>query len=492
MKRTVVSLLVASLVVLAGCAGGITGQSGTQTQSADSGTVQFYVSDEANAISQFEHLNVTVTKVGLAQSGDADVNASGEWDVESESEDGLQLSVDGNVSDGENATVTLTYDGDAVANTTVDVSTGETETTVMTDDNGTATVQMPAGAEEFTLEAETGADSQYGESEAQLEFEYETEAEGDNEWVERDVDSRTVDLTELQGANATLLGNMSVPAGEYEKVFVHVDEVNGTLQSGKQVNVKLPSEKLHLNEDFTVDAEGDIEFVFDITVFEAGNSGKYILKPVASESGTDVPIESVDEDEESELEAEFVGDVNAGKNATVKVTQEGEPVANATIELAGDATVTTDENGTAVVEIPEGAEEFELEASTSEDSEYGESEAELEFEAEESDDSENDEQDSEDSDEPTEKETEASVDLAVSLDGTFAANEQVVVFATDGDGEPVEGAEVHVDGELVGETSEDGQLTFTLPEDVDVDSQVTVDADGESVVVDSSTVAAAQ
>jgi hypothetical protein len=497
MRRTVLSLLVASLVVLAGCAGGITGQGDTQAQPGDSGTVQFYVSDERNAISQFEHLNVTVTKVGFAQSGDADANASaaGEWTVESESEGDLTVSVDGNVSAGESATVTVTQDGDAVANTTVRVSTAETETTVTTDANGTATVQVPADVDQFTLEAQTGTEGQDGEAEASLEFEYETESGDDSEagWVERDVDNRTVDLTELQGANATLLGNMTVPAGEYEKVFVHVGEVEGTLQSGEQVNVKLPSQKLHLNEDFTVDAEGSVEFVFDITVFEAGNSGKFILKPVASESGTDVPIERVEEDdegEESELEAAFVGDVNAGQNATVRVTQDGDPVANATVELEGDATVTTDENGTAVVEIPEGTEEFELTASTSEDSEYGEGEAELEFEADEED---SDDSEADDSDAETEDgdETEASADLAVAVDGTFAAGEQVVVFATDGDGDPVEGAEVSVDGEVVGETDADGELTVTLPESVDVDSQVTVAADGESVVVDSSTVAAA-
>ncbi|MFB6268820.1 MAG: DUF4382 domain-containing protein [Halobacterium sp.] len=495
MRRTVLSLLVASLVVLAGCAGGITGQESTQAQSADSGTVQFYVSDERNAIDQFEHLNVTVTKIGFAQSGDADANssASGEWSVESESESDLDVSVEGNVTAGENTTVTVTQDGEAVTKATVVVSAGESETTVRTDANGTATVPVPADVEQFSVDVKAGSDGQNSEGEASLEFEYETESGEDSGagWVGRDVDNRTVDLTELQGANATLLGNVTVPAGEYEKVFVHVGEVEGTLKSGEQVNVKLPSQKLHLNEGFTVDSAGGVDFVFDITVFEAGNSGKYILKPVASESGTDVPIERVDDEGESEAEAEleanFVGDVRAGENATVKVTQDGDAVANATVELDG-VTVTTDANGTATVQVPADAEEVELEVSTGEDSQYGEAEAELEADVG----ADSGDGESEESESTTENESSASASLAVNVEGTFAAGEEVVVFATDGDGDPVEGAEVYVDGELVGETNADGELAFTLPEDADMQTDVTVKANGTSVVVDSSTVAAAQ
>ncbi|MEF8842569.1 MAG: hypothetical protein V5A62_13240 [Haloarculaceae archaeon] len=46
--------------------------------------------------------------------------------------------------------------------------------------------------------------------------------------------------------------------------------VNGTLKSGEEV-----------------------DFVFDATVFDAGKPGRYVLKPVASESGTDVPIREI-------------------------------------------------------------------------------------------------------------------------------------------------------------------------------------------------------
>ncbi|MCG1004388.1 MULTISPECIES: DUF4382 domain-containing protein [Halobacterium] len=481
MRRTAASLLVAALVMVAGCAGGIAGPNGAQTtDNGGDGTVSFYVSDEQNAIGQFEHLNVTVTSVGFAQSADADANASGNWTIETDSEGGLEVGLVGNLTAGENATVTVTHDGEVVENATVEVD--DADVSVTTDANGTVTVAVPADADEFALTASTDGDSAYGETEASLEAEYEADDDDDEnetEWVERDVDSRVVDLTELQGANATLLGNVSVPAGEYETVFVHVGEVEGTLETGEQVNVKLPSQKLHLNKDVTVTESGSVEFVFDITVFEAGNSGKYILKPVASESGTDVPIERVDveTDGEAELEANFVGNVTAGENATVRVTQDGEPVESATVTVSEDVTVTTDANGTATVSVPENVEELEVDVETAEDSAYGEAEAELEVEFGDSDDSDSD--------------ADSELELGAVLEGSLAPGENATVVVTDGDGEAVEDATVAVDGEVVGETNADGELSFAVPADVSLDTEVTVTADGETITLDSTTAAAA-
>ncbi|MFB6071932.1 MAG: DUF4382 domain-containing protein [Halobacterium sp.] len=439
MSRTALSLLVASLVVLAGCAGGIAGpgaggtQTGDSTTASSSGTVSFYVSDEKNAIEDFEHLNVTITKVGFKTAGDAEA------------------------------------EGDADANAT---TTTTTEANTTTTNTTTTTTTTQATTTQTTTESDVAEES-----------------EDSSEWVEREVDSRTVDLTELQGANATLLGNLSVPAGEYTKTFAYVSDVEGTLKSGEQVNVKLPSQKLHLNEDFEVSSESSVEFVFDITVFAAGNSGKYILKPVASESGTDVPIEPVggdDSEAEAELDVSVVGNATAGENATVKVTRAGEAVANATLTVDGEVVATTDANGTATVHVPESG-ELEVTASVG-GSGDGDAEAEGELELELGDGEHTDGDDS-----AADNETDASpeAELAVALRGTFAANESVTVVVTDGDGDPVEDATVRVGGEVVGETNADGELTFTVPGDVTMRTDVTVTADGESVTVDASTVAAA-
>ncbi len=195
-----------------------------------------------------------------------------------------------------------------------------------------------------------------------------------------------------------------MPEGTYGKVFVHVEEINATLENGESVNVKLPSEKLQINQEFTVESNDSVDFVFDITVHEAGNSGKYILTPVISESGTDVPIEDVDDDRaedegeneeredeeddseqeegeerddvEMELDASFVGAVEPGENATVQVSSNGSAVANATVAVNDDVVGETDGAGQLTFSVPEDVDEIEVEI------ESGDAEFELEVEFE--------------------------------------------------------------------------------------------------------------
>jgi hypothetical protein len=99
-----------------------------------------------------------------------------------------------------------------------------------------------------------------------------------------------VNLAEFQGEDAAVLWEGYAPDGDYTKIFLYVDTtVTGVLAGGgEEIEVKLPSNKLHLNLPFTVgdEPEGEAaEFVFDITVHRAGNSGQYILKPQLSDSG---------------------------------------------------------------------------------------------------------------------------------------------------------------------------------------------------------------
>ena len=188
------------------------------------------------------------------------------------------------------------------------------------------------------------------------------------------VDSRSVDLTELQGDNATLLQTFDVPAGNYTKVFISVSEINGTLTDGSSADVKLPSERLQLNENFEVGADEQVDFVYDITVVKRGQSGSYNIQPVASESGTDVPVNRVDDDDDADEErggeemanetadfdAEFVGNVTAGENATVYVSQNGTAVENATVTYNGIEYL-TDADGNVTFAVPSDAEEVEIE-----------------------------------------------------------------------------------------------------------------------------------
>lgn len=208
---------------------------------------------------------------------------------------------------------------------------------------------------------------------------------GNATWHEFPVNGTTVDLTRLRGANATLVEEYRLPTGNYTKVFVYIGSVNGTLESGEDVRVKLPSGKLQLNKGFRLGPNESAAFVYDISVHKAGQSGKYILKPVIGESGTDVPIEEVDRDRDRErdrdrdhgrLDVAVVGNATPGQPATVAVTRNGTPVANATVFVDGHRLGTTDVDGRIEVDIPSDAGEVTIEVRA------GEAEAELELEFE--------------------------------------------------------------------------------------------------------------
>jgi uncharacterized protein YceK len=323
MRKRLLAVALAATLVLAGCssavsptaspsaAGDATPDEGTQAMTSGTGTVNFYVSDQQNAIGDFESLNLTVEAVSFKRAGaDDDENEAEEPETEEpESED------------DENAT----------------------ETPEPTETPGTNETAEPTETPEDEAEADDDDESEDG-------------------WVTREVDSTTVDLTELQGENATMLSRMNVSNGTYTQVRLHISEIDGTLNDGTQVNVKLPSNKLKLDSEFTVGDGEEVDFVYDATVFKAGNSGKYILKPVAGESGTNVPIKEVDSDDEGEgdIGARFVGQVERGSAATVKVTSQGQPVSGATVEV-NDREYRTGSDGTVMFDVPSDAEELEVE-----------------------------------------------------------------------------------------------------------------------------------
>lgn len=104
--------------------------------------------------------------------------------------------------------------------------------------------------------------------------------------------TRTVDLTRLQGTNASLLGSFPVPAGDYTKVFITVSSVDGTLESGQPVNVTVPSDTLQLSTPFSVESGESVSFVYDVTVVKKG-SHSYSVLPQAGESGPNQPFDPI-------------------------------------------------------------------------------------------------------------------------------------------------------------------------------------------------------
>ncbi|MFC7132209.1 MULTISPECIES: DUF4382 domain-containing protein [Salinibaculum] len=241
-RQALLTVLAAAMLVLAGCGGASTGGDGSPADGEAgptgdaTGTVEFYVSDKPSRIDDFRHLNVTIDRIGFYRADD-----------------------DAQVTATPTGTATATPNGTATA---------------------TATEDEDAEADEAEGDGEVARDSG-GE-------------------ITREVNDRTVDLTRLKGDNATLVGTPEIPAGNYTKVFVYVQSVDATLQDGSSVDVKLPSNKLQLTRGFALEPNGTVQFVYDISVFEAGKSGKYILKPVISESGPDRPVTAVDEGAESD------------------------------------------------------------------------------------------------------------------------------------------------------------------------------------------------
>jgi hypothetical protein len=502
MRQKLATVLVALMLVTAGCSVGTPGPGDSDEPSDGTsgdavGTISFYISDQPGAIEDFEHLNVTISQVEFQradgnETDDEDevtptnntaTTSAGATDAEEEDDDEAEdgewqsFDVDDRTVDltrlkGENATLLEEFEVENGTYTQVRISVSEINGTLT--DGSSAEVKLPSEklriTQEFVVGNNESVDFVYdinvvkrgnsgaynikpvaGQSGTDVPINRVDEDDADDTDGEMDdddgdemddgedtatatpageesmgdagqmnfyvsdqqnaiddfrhlnvtisgvslrgpaangtnytVDNRSVDLTELQGDNATLLQTFDVPAGNYTKVFISVSEINGTLTDGSSADVKLPSERLQLNENFEVAPDSEVDFVYDITVVKRGNSGSYNIQPVASESGTDVPINRVDDeddadeerdqserddergqvetadDETATFDAEFVGNVTAGENATVAVSQNGTAVGNATVTYNGTEYL-TNADGNVTFAVPDDVEEVEVE-----------------------------------------------------------------------------------------------------------------------------------
>ena len=109
-----------------------------------------------------------------------------------------------------------------------------------------------------------------------------------DQWVEFEPEVNEVDLTLVQGDKTQEIWQGNVSEGQYTKVFIYVTDVHGILkETGQTVDVKLPSQKLHISKPFQVTSGSVTSFVYDITVVKSGESGQYILLPQIAQSGAD-------------------------------------------------------------------------------------------------------------------------------------------------------------------------------------------------------------
>jgi len=156
-------------------------------------------------------------------------------------------------------------------------------------------------------------------------------------WEEIELEESVVqDLTRLQGLNAQEIWGGIIPEGQYIKVFIYIEDAIGTLKNGETVNVVVPSGNLQISKPFVV-TTGDsvVNFVYDVTVVEAGKSGKYILLPQLDQSGAEQEFHEVGEGKLTLWVIDTATPVIPGQNITVLVTFQGDPMPGAQVKVNG-------------------------------------------------------------------------------------------------------------------------------------------------------------
>jgi len=188
--------------------------------------------------------------------------------------------------------------------------------------------------------------------------------------------SVVVDLTHLQGLNAQEIWRGNLPEGQYTQVFIYIENVIGVLKTdnGDPAKVFLPSGKLQISKPFSITTdEPAVNFVYDVTVVKAGQSGKYVLKPQIVQSGANQPYHKVGD---GELTLQVVeGEVVPGEEITILVTFEGNPVEDALVEVNEEEIGETNADGLISFTVPD---DDELEIKAVKDELEGELEIDLE------------------------------------------------------------------------------------------------------------------
>jgi uncharacterized repeat protein (TIGR01451 family) len=146
-------------------------------------------------------------------------------------------------------------------------------------------------------------------------------------WTEFDLGDpgESVNLTELKDTNATEIWSGELKNGTYNKVFIYITAIDWELKEGNGTSeVKLPGGKLQISKPFEVKDGIVTNFVYDVTVIEAGKSGKYILKPQIAQSGADQKFNEITPSKAgADLEinkTENLDPILTGENLTYTIT----------------------------------------------------------------------------------------------------------------------------------------------------------------------------
>jgi len=147
---------------------------------------------------------------------------------------------------------------------------------------------------EDTTGAETTTESGDPESDVTTDAVEEQDAEDVDESDGREYhefeEAQEADLVELQDGESALVDEREVETGSYAFLQLDVSGVSATLADGGDAEVGTPGNApLQFKEPFEVRADQRTGFVADFTPVKRGQTGSYLLQPVAS--GTEVTYE---------------------------------------------------------------------------------------------------------------------------------------------------------------------------------------------------------
>lgn len=170
------------------------------------------------------------------------------------------------------------------------------------------------GTEEDDLEGEDGEDEPDAadDGEDDLEDDEDVDTGEGREYHEFD-EPQQADLVDLQGENTQLVDERELTVREYEFLQLDVSDVEGTLEDGSDVEVSTPGNApLQFKEPFEIREDEVTTFVADFVPVRRGQTGSYLIKPVAQ--GTKVLYG----DEEYSLEDEDGEDDETTDNETAE------------------------------------------------------------------------------------------------------------------------------------------------------------------------------
>lgn len=109
-------------------------------------------------------------------------------------------------------------------------------------------------------------------------------------------EAQEADLVQLQNGNSKLVDEREIETGTYAFLQLDVSSVDATLSGGGDADVGTPGEApLQFKEPFEIREDQRTTFTADFTPVKRGQTGKYLLQPVAK--GTEVSYSDVTETE---------------------------------------------------------------------------------------------------------------------------------------------------------------------------------------------------